>query len=426
MYLSSFQRIKKNSRWLAPNLTIESVKILLSTRRTSLRRIILFISASLNFRAGAKSRLLFIYSLLLFLTRRGETKERTHLLSLSLTLPFSSHSVERKREREKEREIPQRDKRRACFPIRNGWSRGRSAWEVTWAGGTYCGGWATQRACDRDRQRDNPFSPPFRRALVPRKRQGRVKEGRANRRGNEEKRVGSSVDRTRRDTVGGKGERVIGLDRSVGEGRDTVERARDRGRWKMVEAPQKKEKKNVVRDASQKRQRGEKERGRELFPWNLRRRGYTVRSERDKEGDRRNDIRYLEGTTREKKTVHASLSEEERCICGTRKDRGTRTVLRATSGGTKEGERESASEKESDNPCAERRKMERGEDRLTERGGRIYTTEQESPLLREGRAVIRRGRLFDRDWKSAWNIRNIKTENIKSVIERRIEDTLSR
>lgn len=160
MYLSSFQRIKKNSRWLAPNLTIESVKILLSTRRTSLRRIILFISASLNFRAGAKSRLLFIYSLLLFLTRRGETKERTHLLSLSLTLPFSSHSVERKREREKEREIPQRDKRRACFPIRNGWSRGRSAWEVTWAGGTYCGGWATQRACDRDRQRDNPFSPP--------------------------------------------------------------------------------------------------------------------------------------------------------------------------------------------------------------------------------------------------------------------------
>lgn len=159
----------------------------------------------------------------------------------------------------------------------------------------------------------------------------------------------------------------------------------------------KKKKKNVVRDASQKRQRGEKERGRELFPWNLRRRGYTVRSERDKEGDRRNDIRYLEGTTREKKTVHASLSEEERCICGTRKDRGTRTVLRATSGGTKEGERESASEKESDNPCAERRKMERGEDRLTERGGRIYTSEQESPLLREGRAVIRRGRLFDRD-----------------------------
>lgn len=207
----------------------------------------------------------------------------------------------------------------------------------------------------------------------------------------------SSVDRTRRDTVGGKGERVIGLDRSVGEGRDTVERARDRGRWKMVEAPQKKEKKNVVRDASQKRQRGEKERGRELFPWNLRRRGYTVRSERDKERDRRNDIRYLEGTTRGKKTVHASLSEEERCICGTRKDRGTRTVLRATSGGTKEGERETALEKESDNPCAERRKMERGEDRLTERGGRIYTSEQESPLLREGRAVIRRGRLFDRD-----------------------------
>lgn len=29
----------------------------------------------------------------------------------------------------------------------------------------------------------------------------------------------------------------------MGEGRDTVERARDRGRWKMVEAPQKKEKK---------------------------------------------------------------------------------------------------------------------------------------------------------------------------------------
>lgn len=166
------------------------------------------------------------------------------------------------------------------------------------------------------------------------------------------------------------------------------------GRWSKR---RKKKKKNVVRDASQKRQRGEKERGRELFPWNLRRRGYTVRSERDKERDRRNDIRYLEGTTRGKKTVHASLSEEERCICGTRKDRGTRTVLRATSGGTKEGERETALEKESDNPCAERRKMERGEDRLTERGGRIYTSEQESPLLREGRAVIRRGRLFDRD-----------------------------
>lgn len=48
-----------------------------------------------------------------------------------------------------------------------------------------------------------------------------------------------------------------------------VKRTRNRGRWKMVEAPQKK--KNVVRDASQKRQRDE-ERGTELFPRNLRRR----------------------------------------------------------------------------------------------------------------------------------------------------------
>lgn len=30
---------------------------------------------------------------------------------------------------------------------------------------------------------------------------------------------------------------------------------------------------------------------------------YTVRNERDKERDRRNDIRYLEGTTREKKKL---------------------------------------------------------------------------------------------------------------------------
>lgn len=107
-----------------------------------------------------------------------------------------------------------------------------------------------------------------------------------------------------------------------------------------------------------------------------------MRSERDKERDRRNDIRYLEGTTREKKTVHASLSEEERCICGTRKDRGTRTVLRATSGGTKERERELALEKDSDNPCAERRRMERVEDQLMERGSRIYYRTRKSVAAR--------------------------------------------
>lgn len=114
---------------------------------------------------------------------------------------------------------------------------------------------------------ETPFSPLFWRALVPRKRQGRVKKGEPTdvERGEPSR---TSVDRTRRDTVGGKGERVIGLDRwekdrNTWNGRGTEVD----GRWSK-----RRKKKNVVRDASQKRQRDE-ERGTELFPsWNLRRR----------------------------------------------------------------------------------------------------------------------------------------------------------